>query len=65
MVERVRHPEEKDGFLWYCEGCQHPLYSEYLHISDIVTELPPVFDRYYSSLQHRTCKHCGQVMPPR
>jgi 3-hydroxyanthranilate 3,4-dioxygenase len=65
VVERVRRPDEQDGFLWYCEGCQHPLYSEYLHISDIVTQLPPVFDRFYSSLQHRTCKHCGQVMPPR
>lgn len=65
VVERVRRAEEKDGFLWYCESCHEVLYSEYLHVSNIVTDLPPVFDRFYGSPQHRTCKRCGQVMPPR
>src|ERR1700755_241314 len=32
VVERKRRPEEKDGFLWYCEHCQYPLHAEYLHI---------------------------------
>lgn len=65
VVERHRRPDEQDGFLWYCNRCQAPLYSEYLHVSDIVAQLPPVFDRFYGSLDHRTCRHCGDVMPPR
>jgi 3-hydroxyanthranilate 3,4-dioxygenase len=65
VIERQRRPEEKDGFLWYCDRCDHPLYSEYLHVSDIVAQLPPVFDRFYSSVENRTCKACGAVAPDR
>jgi 3-hydroxyanthranilate 3,4-dioxygenase len=65
VVERKRRPEEKDGFLWYCDRCNTPLYSEYLHVSDIVTQLPPIFERFYGSVEHRTCRSCGWVMPPK
>jgi 3-hydroxyanthranilate 3,4-dioxygenase len=65
VVERKRDAEELDGFLWYCQNCSQTLYSEYLHISNIVTQLPPVFERFYDSTDNRTCKHCGDVMPPR
>ncbi|PZN32736.1 MAG: 3-hydroxyanthranilate 3,4-dioxygenase [Proteobacteria bacterium] len=65
VIERQRRPEEKDGFLWFCERCDHPLYSEYLHVSDIVAQLPPVFERFYGSIEHRTCRACGHVMPER
>jgi 3-hydroxyanthranilate 3,4-dioxygenase len=61
VVERKRRPEEQDGFLWYCEHCQYPLHAEYLHVSDIEKQLPPVFDRFYHSLQNRTCQACGAV----
>jgi len=62
VVERRRQSSERDGFLWYCERCNHQLYAEYLHVSNIVTQLPPIFDRFYGSLEHRTCRHCGHVM---
>lgn len=62
VVERVRRPDEKDGFIWYCEVCHNKLYEEYLHISDIESQLPPVFDRFYSARKHRTCTRCGHVM---
>ena len=65
VIERKRQPSEQDGFLWYCERCNNQLYAEYAHISDIVTQLPPIFDRFYDSLIHRTCKHCGHVTPAR
>ena len=32
VIERQRRPEEQDGFLWYCDHCQYPLYAEYLHV---------------------------------
>ena len=65
VIERQRRPEEKDGFLWYCNYCQYPLYGEYLHISDIVNQLPPVFDRFHSSIKNRTCQASGTVAPAR
>lgn len=58
VIERKRTPEEKDGFQWYCSQCGHKLYEESLHVSDIVTQLPPVFDRFYNDPSHTTCPQC-------
>ena len=65
VVERKRLPEELDGFMWYCDNCDHLLYEEYLYVDDIVGQLPPIFDRFYSSEEHRTCNRCGTIMPGR
>ena len=62
VVERKRLETELDGFLWFCEKCYNKLYEEYLYITDIVGQLPPVFDRFYSSEANRTCKKCGEIM---
>jgi len=62
VIERVRRPDELDGFLWFCSKCHAQLHSEYLHVSDIEHQLPPVFERFYGSEAHRTCKRCGYVM---
>jgi 3-hydroxyanthranilate 3,4-dioxygenase len=64
VIERRRQPGEQDGFLWYCERCGSPLHQEYLHVSDIETQLPPVFERFWSSPERRTCRVCGAVMRP-
>ncbi len=65
VIERKRSPDENDGFMWFCEACGHKLYEEYLHVSDIVTQLPPVFDRFYGDPANLRCKKCGHEMPPR
>jgi len=65
VVERKRRPEEEDGFLWYCEHCQYPLHAEYLHVHDIETQLPPVFEHFYESVERRTCQACGTLAPKR
>jgi len=61
VVEKVREKEE-DGFLWYCEKCGNKLYEEYLNVSDIVKQLPPVMEGFYTDDQKRTCVKCGSVM---
>lgn len=63
VVERKRLPDEEDGFMWFCKNCNNKLYEEYLHVTDIVGQLPPIFDRFYNSLDNRTCDNCGAVMP--
>jgi 3-hydroxyanthranilate 3,4-dioxygenase len=65
VVERTRAAHELDGFLWFCAKCANRLHEEYLHVADIVKDLPPVFERFYHSVDARTCKRCGAVMPPR
>jgi 3-hydroxyanthranilate 3,4-dioxygenase len=64
VIERARRSGELDGFQWYCESCQALLHEEYLAVSDLETQLPPVFDRFYGSLERRRCRQCGTVCPP-
>ena len=63
VVERARLPHELDGFMWFCENCSNKLYEEFVYVDDIVGQLPPIFERFYASEEHRTCDRCGTVMP--
>lgn len=63
VIERKRLPHELDGFMWFCEQCNHKLYEEFVYVSDIVGQLPPIFERFYGSAANRTCERCGTVMP--
>lgn len=63
VIERRRQPGELDGLQWYCENCNHKLYEEFFPLTNIETQFPPVFQRYYDSLEHRTCRNCGTVAP--
>jgi len=63
VIERKRLPHEQDGLLWFCERCNAKLYEEYFHLHDIETDFPPVFDRFYSSRDLRTCNACGLINP--
>lgn len=62
VIERKRLEHEKDGLMWFCENCNEKLYEEYFHLTDIETQFPPVFDRFFGSEEHRTCERCGTVM---
>ena len=63
VVERRRRPGELDGLQWYCAQCQQLLYEEHLALTNIETELPPVFARFYADPAHRRCRHCGAIEP--
>ncbi|HJL92665.1 MAG TPA: 3-hydroxyanthranilate 3,4-dioxygenase [Woeseiaceae bacterium] len=63
VVERQRLETELDGFLWFCNNCDYKIFEEYLYITDIVGQLPPVFERFNSLEENRTCKNCGDIMP--
>lgn len=64
VIERRRLADEQDGLMWFCERCNHKLYEEYFPLRDIERDFPPVFERYYASLEARSCKACGEVQPP-
>jgi 3-hydroxyanthranilate 3,4-dioxygenase len=62
VIERERRAGELDGFQWYCENCGQLLYEEFLAVTDIEKQLPPLFERFYSSEARRTCARCHAVM---
>jgi 3-hydroxyanthranilate 3,4-dioxygenase len=62
VIEKVRKGNEIDGFMWFCEQCDHKLYEEFVSVNDIVAQLPPIMERFYGDVDKRTCKECGAVM---
>ena len=50
-----------------CDNCGKKVYEEYVHVTDIVKQLPPIFDRFYDNPSNCTCKNCGHVIirPPK
>lgn len=64
VIEGRRPPGGLDGLQWYCEQCEQLLYEEFFVLTDIETQFPPVFDRFFGNLALRTCRHCGHVMQP-
>jgi 3-hydroxyanthranilate 3,4-dioxygenase len=62
VIERERRAGELDGFQWYCEQCSNLLYEEFLPVTDVEKQLPQVFEHFFTSQDHRTCKRCGAVM---
>ena len=64
VIERERRPGELDALQWYCERCDQLLYEETFQLTDIETQFPPVFARFFGDLAARSCKRCGTVMEP-
>jgi 3-hydroxyanthranilate 3,4-dioxygenase len=64
VIERQRRAGELDGLQWYCEQCSALLYEEFFALTNIETQFPPVFERFFGNLALRTCKRCGAVMAP-
>lgn len=62
VIERKRDEKELDAFQWYCENCGNKLYEEFVKLDNIVTQLPPIFDKFYGDVEKRTCNKCGTVM---
>ena len=62
VIEKVRKGDETDGLMWFCEHCGNKLYDEYFKLTDIVKQLPPIMEKFFSSEALRTCSECGTVM---
>jgi 3-hydroxyanthranilate 3,4-dioxygenase len=67
VIEQKRPADMLDAFLWFCENCGNKLYEEQVNVSNIVTQLPEVFKRFYGDINKCTCQKCGTVMqaPPK
>jgi 3-hydroxyanthranilate 3,4-dioxygenase len=63
VVERVRGPQEPEGYAWYCEQCNEKLYALSRSAGDILQDLQAVAGQFNGSDALRTCKACGYVQP--
>jgi 3-hydroxyanthranilate 3,4-dioxygenase len=64
VIERKRNKGELDGFIWHCENCGEKLYEEFFQLENIVTQFPPIFERFYAS-DASVCKACGADAKPK
>ena len=54
----------EDGLAWFCESCHSELYREPFTLKNIETDMPIIFDRFYSDKELLTCNKCGAEMEP-
>ena len=47
VIERNRKEGELDGFVWYCDNCSEKLHEKFLQLTDITTQLKPVFEAFW------------------
>jgi 3-hydroxyanthranilate 3,4-dioxygenase len=63
VIERQRPFGMLDAFEWYCLECNHLVYRVEIQLQSIVTDLPPLFERFYGDTSLRVCPQCGSVHP--
>lgn len=63
VVEGTRRPEDKDGFEWFCFDCGSLVHRVEVTVTDIVKDLPPLFDAFYENHDLRGCPECGATHP--
>jgi len=62
VIEYPRSEGMMDALEWYCENCDAPLYREEFALDNIETDMPKIFDSYYSDTEKCTCSNCGSKM---
>lgn len=64
IAERKRRPGEIDKFHWYCPNCDTLLHEEKFIVDDYAKDpVSRAYQKFFDSLEFRTCKKCGEVMP--
>ena len=64
ISERKRRPGEIDKFHWYCPKCDTLLHEQQFIVDDYAKDpVSKAYRQFFESLEFRTCKQCGEVMP--
>jgi 3-hydroxyanthranilate 3,4-dioxygenase len=64
VIERQRREGEIDAFQWFCPKCDNLLHEERAMVSDYRADpVSKAYQRFFGSVDLRTCKSCGHVMP--
>ena len=64
MIERQRREGEVDRFQWFCPDCDAFLHAEEFLVSDYALDpVSKAYQNFFDSVEARSCKECGAVMP--
>jgi len=64
ISERKRRDGEIDRFHWYCQRCDNLLHEESFVVHDYSQDpVSKAYQRFFESVEFRTCKKCSEVMP--
>lgn len=63
VVEGTRRADDVDAFEWFCFACGSLVHRVELVVTNIVTDLPPLFAAFYADAAARCCKECGAIHP--
>ncbi|MDX1471192.1 MAG: 3-hydroxyanthranilate 3,4-dioxygenase [Flavobacteriaceae bacterium] len=64
VIEYKRPEGTSDALMWFCENCSTKLYEEDFTLENIETDMPKIFETYYSDIEKRKCPNCGELMEP-
>lgn len=62
VVERKRHDNELDRFIWVCEKCTHSLYETTVKFDDPSDAVAKANDAMKADPKLATCNRCGEVL---
>lgn len=66
VIERQRTRGEADALQWSCACCGALVKRYQMQLENIVTDLPPVYERFYATTdEERRCSQCGEIHPGR
>lgn len=66
VIERQRPKDQADALQWSCAKCGSIVRRYEMQLTNIVADLPPVYDQFYAtSEKERVCPSCGEVHPGR
>jgi len=54
VVERTRAQWEMDNLRYHIDGTTDVLFERWMHLTDVVKDLPPIIKEYFESEAHRT-----------
>jgi 3-hydroxyanthranilate 3,4-dioxygenase len=63
VIEVPRPEGSLDAFEWFCPNCHQLIHRAEVRLKSIVKDLPPIFERFYSSEERRKCRQCGTIHP--
>ena len=64
VIERQRRDGEVDRFQWYCPECDELLHEEQFIVNDYRSDpVSKAYANFFNSLERRTCRACGHIMP--
>jgi 3-hydroxyanthranilate 3,4-dioxygenase len=68
VVERKRRPDERDGWLWFCEKCNHKLYETRVQSGGPQEPVPGRVSPWMAEARQKLtemgkCPQCGEPVP--